>query len=679
MSSTSRSSIVQNLSWIRILTSGTALLFACLSLMVYDVLAFRTTTVANLAVQAQIIGANTATALLLDDRPTAERTLNALRASPHIEGAGLYRPDGRAFASYLRDRNTNQLVVPGGPSDMTPRYIFEGWRLHVVHPIRLDGVPTALVYIRSDLQEITGRLTQYALLMAAVLLLYMTASLVVSRVARESSAGPIAEPAATARTSELAAIVDASDDAIVGTSVTGIIRTWNNGAERLYGYSPDEAIGQSIRLVVPSGFDDEMDRILAANAAGTSVTHIQTIRVTNSGRLVDVSLTASPIRNSSGAVIGASTVARDVTQERQVEERFRLAVEASPSGVLLVDGSGRIVLTNREVERMFGYEREELVGQPVEILVPHRTTVAHVDLREGFLKASQSRRMGQGRDIHGRRKDGSEFLAEIGLNPLVTREGPLILSVIVDVSERQAMLQRLEEQTKELQRSNDELMQFAYVASHDLQEPLRMVASYTELLASRYQSQLDERGDKYIRYILEGATRMQRLIRDLLTYARVGKQPTPFVPVSLNDVCVRVIEDLKPLIDESGAIIVVNPLPTVMSLETQIGQVLQNLIGNAIKFRSKDRPARVIVSAERDGDEWRMLVEDNGIGIDMKFHERVFEIFQRLHERGAYDGTGVGLAVVKRIVEGHGGRVWFESTVGQGTRFWFTLPAAEGV
>jgi PAS domain S-box-containing protein len=448
----------------------------------------------------------------------------------------------------------------------------------------------------------------------------------------------------------LAAIVNASHDAIISVSLEGTIQSWNSGAERLYGYTATEAIGQSVRLIVPADRQDEFSGILASIAAGGSgVTSLETIRVTKAGRLVDVSSTVSPIRSPTGEIVGASSAARDVTEQRQIEERFRLAVEASTSGITLTDATGRIVLVNGKVERMFGYERHELVGQRVELLVPDRNPAC------------------------GRRKDGSEFPAEIGLNPLETREGPLTLSVIVDISERQAMLRKLEEQAAELQRSNDELMQFAYVASHDLQEPLRMVSSYTELLGSRYRGQLDERADKYIRHIMDGATRMQQLIRDLLDFARVGRQARPKAPVDLHNVAQRVVRDLKPLIDASQAEIVIQPLPTVMSDDLQMGQVLQNLIGNAIKFRG-EQPPRVIVAAEREGNAWRVSVEDNGIGIDMRFRDRVFEIFQRLHERGTYDGTGVGLAVVKRIVEQHGGRVWFESTPGQGTRFSFTIP-----
>jgi PAS domain S-box-containing protein len=482
----------------------------------------------------------------------------------------------------------------------------------------------------------------------------------------------LARRQAMARATDLAAVVDASDDAIIATSCDGTITTWNPGAERLYGYGAADAIGQQVRLIIPRERFDEGEMIMRKVQAGESTMHLQTVRQTKTGNLVDVSLTVSPIKSPEGTITGASAIARDITELRQVSERFRLAFEAASSGMMLVDRQGRIVLVNTEVERIFGYLRWELVGRTVDVLVPDAQREGHPELRDGFLTSAEGRRMGVGRDVRGRRKDGSEFPAEINLNPLITRDGLLILSVILDVSDRQAMLQRLEAQRAELQRSNDELMQFAYVASHDLQEPLRMVASYTELLESRYQGQLDQRADKYIRYISEGATRMQRLIRDLLAYARVGTRAQAKTSVDLNQVAQRVVGDLRQLVSDANAEIVVSPLPTIKADETQMGQLLQNLIGNAIKFRSA-RPPRIVVSAARDQGAWCLTVEDNGIGIDPQFHDRVFEIFQRLHDRQAYDGSGVGLAVVKRIAERHGGRVWFESTPGVGSRFHVTL------
>ena len=229
---------------------------------------------------------------------------------------------------------------------------------------------------------------------------------------------------------------------------------------------------------------------------------------------------------------------------------------------------------------------------------------------------------------------------------------------------------------EELRRSNADLEQFAYIASHDLQEPLRMVSSYTDLLAQRYQGRLDDKADKFIHYVTDGARRMQRLIADLLTYSRVGSHGAHLKPVAMAGIVNNVLVTLGPLIRETGAAVdVATPLPTVLADEVQMMQLLQNLIGNAIKFRS-DRPPRVRLSAADCDDRWRISVQDNGIGIDPRFAERIFQMFQRLHEKGRYEGSGIGLAIAKRIVERHNGRIWLEPTEGGGTTFFFTVPAA---
>ncbi len=226
----------------------------------------------------------------------------------------------------------------------------------------------------------------------------------------------------------------------------------------------------------------------------------------------------------------------------------------------------------------------------------------------------------------------------------------------------------------ELQRSIQDMEQFAYVASHDLQEPLRMVASYTELLAKRYQGQIDERADKYIHYASDGAKRMQMLIDALLTFSRVGTKGSELAPVRVADVAHETIKNLETAIRESGANIKLGPLPTVMADRVQLSQLLQNLIGNALKYRGKP-PPEIHVTAKRIGDMVQLSVADNGIGIAPEFHERIFQIFQRLHERGEYEGTGLGLALAKKIVERHGGKIWLESTEGKGSVFHITLPA----
>ena len=472
-----------------------------------------------------------------------------------------------------------------------------------------------------------------------------------------------------------AAVVQSVSDAIITKTLDGKITGWNRAAERLFGFTADEAIGQPIGIIVPSERHDEIDRLLERSANGEYINHYETVRRTKDGRLLDVSLSISPIIARSGESIGAAKIARDITEQKFVERKFELAVESCPSGILMIDASGTIVLVNAELERQFGYDRSELIGKSVDMLLPKRLHQAHILHRMKFNEAPSVRAMGAGRDLYARRKDGSEFSVEIGLNPIKAMDGAMILATVIDITGRKQAEHAVDAQNAQLRRSNAELEQFAYVASHDLQEPLRMVASFTELLQDRYKDQLDDRAHKYIGYAVEGAKRMQSLVRDLLAYSRVTAEKV-LRPVDSGAVAAAVVERLSAAIVESGTEVNVHPLPVVVSDELELGQVFQNLISNAVKFRS-DRAPRIEIKAERDDGMWRFSVADNGIGIETKFSERIFQMFQRLHERGKYEGSGIGLAIAKKIIERHGGRIWFVSLLGQGTTFHFTLPAQD--
>jgi PAS domain S-box-containing protein len=454
---------------------------------------------------------------------------------------------------------------------------------------------------------------------------------------------------------------------------SGKIQLVNHETERLFGYTREELLGQPVERLVPERlheghrvfrsdfFVDPQTRVMGAGR--------DLYGVRKSGVEFPVEIGLNPIDTDEGQFVLASVV--DITERKRAEARFRAVVESAPSGMVMIDAAGTMLLVNREIERLFGYARAELLGQPIEVLVPNRLRERHPGLRGQFFADPQTRAMGAGRDLYGTRKDGVEFPVEIGLNPIHTDEGLFVLASVIDITERK----RAE---SELRRSNEELERFAYVASHDLQEPLRMVGSYVQLLAKRYQGKLDADADDFIGFALDGALRMQRLIEDLLSFSRVGTRGGALVPTDASAVFQGALASLKLAIEESGAAVTQDPLPLVLADAGQLEHLFLNLVGNALKFRGA-APPRVHVSAVTHDSKWCFSVQDNGIGIEPQYFDRIFVIFQRLHGRENYPGTGIGLAIAKKIVERHGGRIWVESEPDRGTTFFFTLPpASEG-
>ena len=348
----------------------------------------------------------------------------------------------------------------------------------------------------------------------------------------------------------LSAIVESSDDAIVSKGLDGIIRSWNGGAERLFGYRADEVVGKSITLLIPPEHIRQEEMILASLRRGERIDHIETERLSKTGRRLDVSITVSPVKDSNGNVIGASKIARDIGPRKRAE--------------------------------------------------------------------------------------------------------------------------------MEIQRANRDLEQFAFAAAHDLTEPLRNVAIYSQLLQQRYGGKLDQEADVFLGYIMEGAQRMSCLLSGLLAYTRViapDEAGVAEVPKAANHVLGNVLKGLQSAIDGSSATVTIDPLPVLSVSAASLQQIFHNLIENAIKYRRDDEPPKVHISVENLEGMWHFSVRDNGIGIEPEYHEQVFAIFKRLHaQRSKFPGTGVGLAICQRIVAREGGRIWVESALGRGSTFHFTLP-----
>ncbi len=363
-----------------------------------------------------------------------------------------------------------------------------------------------------------------------------------------------------------------------------------------------------------------------------------------------------------------------VEKERLAGEVLQSYREAASQSIIAISGDGRIALVNRGTELLFGYSREEMLGQEVEMLLPECYRAVHAGHGSGFFAAPGLRPMGTaGMELVARRKDGTEFPVEIGLCFVETGNGNLSLALVSDITERKRAADDLARLNTELRRSNAELEHFAYLAAHDLQEPLRMVTSYLNLLERRHGDQLGADAREFIRYAVEGATRMKSLILDVLRFSQAGAQPIRLEEVPAEKIVQDALVNLKPAIEERGAEITAGSFPSIMADAGLLTQVVQNLVGNAIEF-TKDRQPHVRISAAQGNREWIFSVSDNGIGIEPAHTGRIFRIFERLNAADSYPGTGAGLAISKKIVELHGGRMWVESNPGEGSVFHFSIP-----
>ena len=494
----------------------------------------------------------------------------------------------------------------------------------------------------------------------------------------------------------LASIINSSDEAIISIDIHAIITSWNRGAENLFGYSAEEVLGKEISMLIAPGRLNEEPMIIEMITRGENIAHYETERIRKDGRAVQISLNVSPVKDSLGKIIGASKIARDVTAlkearriQLELEEKVRsktaeseniykiIASSIPGSLISLLDPEYRHLLVEGDMVKALGYNKDKLVGQRAMDVLPPDIYAAMVGdftrVFRGETFTVETRRLGYDlvtRYVPLKREDGLVYAA---------------LIVVIDVTELKSAQRHISdlntsleykvaERTEQLAAVNRELEAFTYSVSHDLRAPLRIIDGFADILVADYADKLNEEGTRTLGVIMSNARRMGQLIDDLLKLSHLGRREITMNKVDMNKLVQSAISEQRLLYSKLQSAITVDPLLPAVGDGNLILQVWNNLISNALKYSSKQANPSIHISSHKNGNMITYSVRDNGVGFDMSYAHKLFGIFQRLHKITEYEGTGVGLALVQRIILKHGGKIWAESEVGKGATFFFSLP-----
>jgi PAS domain S-box-containing protein len=491
-----------------------------------------------------------------------------------------------------------------------------------------------------------------------------------------------AEEGLRASEEQFRGLLESAPDAMVIVDPQGRIALVNRQTEQLFGYQREELLGQPIEKLVPERFHQRHRKhrngYLAEPGVRPMGAGLQLYGRRKDASEFPVEISLSPLQTEQGTLVSAAV--RDITERKQAEEQFRGLLESAPDAVVIVDAAARITLINRQTERLFGYQREELLGQPIETLVPERFHSRHVDHRSGYVAHPGVRPMGAGLQLYARRRDGSEFPVEISLSPLQTEQGTLVSAAVRDITARKQAEEALERAMLAAEQANQAKSEYLSRMSHELRTPLNAILGFAQLLEMEGLRQDQREG---LGHILSGAQHLLVLINEVLDIAAIesGRLPLSVEPVPVTDVLAEAVSLVRPLADQQGILLVDQPQACdthILGDRQRLKQILLNLLSNAIKYNREGGSVQ-LACEQLAGERLQIKVTDTGVGLPAEVFERLFVPFDRLgSERTAVEGTGLGLPLSKRLAEAMGGTLELVSTVGQGSTFWVELPLTEG-
>lgn len=490
----------------------------------------------------------------------------------------------------------------------------------------------------------------------------------------------------------LKAIIETAIDGIITIDAAGIVETINPAAARIFGYLPEEVIGRNVKMLMPEPDRSNHDGYIQ-NYHRTGIGQIigkgrEVLGRRKDGTIFPFLLSISEVKLADKQIF--TGIIHDITDLKKAEAALRESenkitsiIQAAVDGIITIDTRGIMEMVNPSAARLFGYEASELLGKSINMLMPEPDQSHHDGYIHNYLTTGRKKIIGIGREVTGLRKDGTTFPFYLSISEVALSDRIVFTGFVHDITQQKLNEEKLRRYAAELERSNMELQDFAYVSSHDLQEPLRKIQAFGDRLLAREYEHLSNQGKDYVDRMLNAASRMQNLINDLLAFSRLTSQSKPFVPVQLDKILTEVLSDLEITIEQTGTVIHREPLPEIEAEPTQMRQLFQNLISNAIKFRKENESPVVRIYARQiqrkahltatPGDELvQIFVEDKGIGFEEKYLDRIFNIFQRL-EGQKYEGSGIGLAICRKIAIRHGGDITATSQPGVGTRFMITL------